>query len=52
MTIDEAKKVTMKVSPDTYKRLQLIRIQNTKCKFNDDTISMLITAYNRTKGSR
>ena len=39
------KKTTMKIKDTTYNQLQQIRLDCTKCKYNDDTIKMLIRFY-------
>jgi len=38
-------RITMKISPDTYDQLVKVKANCKRCKFNDDTIKMLIRFY-------
>lgn len=39
------KKITMKIKEPTYEELQKVRANCKRCKYNDDTIKMLIRFY-------
>ena len=45
-------KTTMKIFDTTYRSLQEVRIDCTRCKYNDDTIKMLIRFYRMNKIQR